>query len=72
MTTVLKRTTFETSRLLEFFTEKELQMQIGHPRERWPHATFHFKNGPQAGQYLARPMMLPPGAAWALPDGGES
>lgn len=32
----LKRTTFETSRLLEFFTEKELQMQIGHPRTWWP------------------------------------
>jgi len=34
--TTLKRTTFEQSRLLEFFTEKELQMQIGHPKEVWP------------------------------------
>lgn len=32
----LKRTTFTTSRLLEFFTEKELQMQIGHAVEHWP------------------------------------
>ena len=33
---VLSRATFETSRLLEFFTEKELTMQIGHPRRLWP------------------------------------
>lgn len=33
---VLERTTFETSRLLEFFTEKELQMQIGASRNDWP------------------------------------
>ena len=32
----LKRLTFEVSRELEFFTEKELQMQIGHGRELWP------------------------------------
>ena len=36
MTTTLQRTTFETSRLLEFFTEKELQLQIGQPAYRWP------------------------------------
>src|SRR4029434_5487554 len=34
-TTNLARTTFETSRLLEFFSEKELQMQIGHPKDAW-------------------------------------
>jgi len=34
----LVRTTFETSRELEFFSEKELQMQIGHGRELWPAA----------------------------------
>ncbi len=33
---VLERTTFTTSRLLEFFSEKELQMQIGHDRPYWP------------------------------------
>lgn len=33
---ILDRTTFETSRLLEFFTEKELSMQIGSSREWWP------------------------------------
>jgi len=33
---VLERTTFQTSRLLEFFSEKELQMQIGYAREQWP------------------------------------
>jgi DNA topoisomerase VI subunit B len=33
---VLQRTTFETSRLLEFFTEKELQMQTGYPAPLWP------------------------------------
>ena len=32
----LARTTFEISRELEFFSEKELQMQIGHGRELWP------------------------------------
>jgi DNA topoisomerase VI subunit B len=33
---LLERTTFETSRLLEFFSEKELTMQIGQPRWLWP------------------------------------
>ena len=33
---LLERTTFETSRLLEFFSEKELAMQIGFPKEQWP------------------------------------
>src|SRR5882724_132410 len=32
----LQRTTFQTSRLLEFFSEKELQIQIGFPIEQWP------------------------------------
>lgn len=32
----LDRTPFTTSRLLEFFTEKELTMQIGHPQYLWP------------------------------------
>jgi len=32
----LKRTVFEQSRELEFFTEKELEMQIGHSKEWWP------------------------------------
>lgn len=35
MSTTLERTTFTTNRALEFFTEKELQMQIGHGREMW-------------------------------------
>jgi DNA topoisomerase VI subunit B len=34
--TVLQRTTFETSRLLEFFSKKELQMQIGFAPPYWP------------------------------------
>jgi DNA topoisomerase-6 subunit B len=38
MNHTLERTTFETSRLLEFFTEKELAMQIGVSREAWPTA----------------------------------
>lgn len=33
---VLQREVFSTSRLLEFFSEKELQMQIGFSREGWP------------------------------------
>lgn len=37
-TTTLFRTTFETSRSLEFFTEKELTMQIGFERPRWAEA----------------------------------
>ncbi len=36
MATKLQRTAFETSRLLEFFDAKELQMQIGHGKEMWP------------------------------------
>ncbi len=32
----LERTAFTTSRALEFFSEKELQMQIGHAPRRWP------------------------------------
>lgn len=32
----LERTTFEISRELEFFSEKELQMQIGHGKSWWP------------------------------------
>jgi DNA topoisomerase-6 subunit B len=35
-TPTLARTTFVTSRLLEFFTEKELQMQIGYAASVWP------------------------------------
>ncbi len=34
--TVLERSTFETSRLLEFFSEKELALQIGFARAQWP------------------------------------
>jgi DNA topoisomerase VI subunit B len=36
MNQTLDRATFTTSRLLEFFTEKELAMQIGHARGSWP------------------------------------
>ncbi len=36
MPQTLERTTFHTSRLLEFFSEKELQMQIGHDKAQWP------------------------------------
>lgn len=36
MTATLDRTTFQMSRLLEFFSEKELQMQIGFPMRAWP------------------------------------
>jgi len=35
MEKVLRRTTFATRRLLEFFTEPELTMQIGHDRDLW-------------------------------------
>jgi DNA topoisomerase VI subunit B len=31
-----ERTTFETSRVLEFFSDKELTLQIGFPRHLWP------------------------------------
>jgi DNA topoisomerase VI subunit B len=33
---MLERSTFQTSQLLEFFSEKELQMQIGFPKPQWP------------------------------------
>jgi len=36
MQTTFERTTFQMSRSLEFFSEKELQMQIGFPRHGWP------------------------------------
>jgi DNA topoisomerase VI subunit B len=36
MPQTLARTTFQTSRLLEFFSEKELQMQIGFAQAQWP------------------------------------
>ena len=36
MTATLERTTFSTSRLLEFFSEKELAMQMGHSADWWP------------------------------------
>jgi DNA topoisomerase VI subunit B len=32
----LSRTTFKTSRLLEFCSQKELVLQTGHPVEQWP------------------------------------
>ena len=31
----LNRQTFQFSRILEYFTEKELTLQTGHPPERW-------------------------------------
>jgi DNA topoisomerase VI subunit B len=36
MPVALDRTTFQMSRVLEFFSEKELQMQIGFSRGAWP------------------------------------
>src|SRR5262245_57687918 len=33
---LLKRTTFRTSRLLDFASEKELQAQTGHSIDDWP------------------------------------
>src|SRR5687767_2860838 len=33
---LLQRDTFRTSRLLEYFSEKELTLQTGHPPHRWP------------------------------------
>ncbi len=36
MTATLQRSTFSTSRALEFFSEKELQMQIGRSPRLWP------------------------------------
>ena len=36
MPATLQRQTFQTSRLLEYFSEKELTLQTGHEPERWP------------------------------------
>ncbi len=33
---ILQRSAFRTSRLLEFFSERELNMQIGHGKRSWP------------------------------------
>ena len=35
MVNKLKRTVFEQNRQLEFFTKKELEMQIGHNMDWW-------------------------------------
>jgi hypothetical protein len=40
----LERTTFATSRLAEFFTERELTMQIGSAPEDWPAALRHHRH----------------------------
>jgi DNA topoisomerase VI subunit B len=36
MASLLQRETFSTSRLLDFFSEKELAAQCGHARSEWP------------------------------------
>lgn len=36
MKATLRRETFQTSRLLEYFSEKELTLQTGHEPDRWP------------------------------------
>lgn len=36
MSQKLDRTTFKTSRLLDFFSERELTAQTGHPKAEWP------------------------------------
>ena len=36
MAVPLRRTTFVTNRVLEFFSEKELNMQLGHSPDMWP------------------------------------
>ena len=36
MTTMLRRQTFQTSRSLEYFSQKELTLQTGHEAGRWP------------------------------------
>jgi DNA topoisomerase VI subunit B len=36
MSTTLNRTVFSTSRLLDFFSEKELTAQVGHGKADWP------------------------------------
>ncbi len=36
MSAQLQRTTFVTSRQLEFTSAKELQVQTGHPEPAWP------------------------------------
>ena len=36
MSTTLERATFTTSRLLDFFSEKELTAQTGHGPAQWP------------------------------------
>ncbi len=36
MTTQVNRTTFRTSREMDFFSERELVTQTGHAREEWP------------------------------------
>ena len=56
----LNRTTFETSRENEFFTERELQMQIGAPKAQWPLALVKelLDNGLDACEAAGQPPKL--------------
>ncbi|MFH0942660.1 MAG: ATP-binding protein [Candidatus Beckwithbacteria bacterium] len=53
----LIRKTFTTSRLLEFFAEKELTMQIGHSKEWWPIALLKelIDNSLDAAETIGKP-----------------
>lgn len=57
MTATLDRETFETSRLMEFFSQKELAMQIGHDSDWWPTALVKelVDNGLDAGESAGVP-----------------
>jgi DNA topoisomerase VI subunit B len=56
----LQRTVFTTSRLLEFFDEKELTMQIGHGRALWPLALLkeEIDNGVDAAESIGVPPQI--------------
>jgi len=53
----LERTTFATSRLLEFFTQRELTVQLGRPMHLWPITIIKelIDNGLDASETAGRP-----------------
>ena len=60
MDATLKRETFETSRELEYFSEKELLAQIGHDTKFWPVAILRelIDNGLDAAELAGVPPVI--------------
>ena len=55
----LKRQTFETSREMDFFSQKELETQTGHGRHEWPLASAPTWHGRRSALDAAAPSQPP-------------